>query len=135
MAARRFGAADRLVFTGVTGTNGKTTTTYLLEAILEAAGRRPAVIGTVTYRFGEQSDPGPLTTPGALALHEALAEMQAAGATDVVMEATSIALEQGRVAGCRFRVAGSPTSPRTTSTTTAPWSATSTPRPSCSASC
>ena len=52
IAARRFGAAERLVFTGVTGTNGKTTTTYLLEAILEAAGRRPAVIGTVSYRFG-----------------------------------------------------------------------------------
>jgi UDP-N-acetylmuramoyl-L-alanyl-D-glutamate--2,6-diaminopimelate ligase len=106
IAARRFGAAERLVFTGVTGTNGKTTTTYLLEAILQAAGRRPAVIGTVAYRFGEMKFPAPLTTPGALALHEILAAMQRAGATDVVMEATSIALEQGRVAGCRFRVAG-----------------------------
>jgi UDP-N-acetylmuramoyl-L-alanyl-D-glutamate--2,6-diaminopimelate ligase len=106
MAARRFGAAERLVFTGVTGTNGKTTTTYLLEAILEAAGRRPAVIGTVSYRFGTLTFPAPLTTPGALALHEALARMQQAGATDVVMETTSIALDQGRVAGCRFRSVG-----------------------------
>jgi UDP-N-acetylmuramoyl-L-alanyl-D-glutamate--2,6-diaminopimelate ligase len=106
IAARRFGVADRMAFTGVTGTNGKTTTTYLMEAILGAAGRRPAVIGTVAYRFGSVHIPAPLTTPGALALHEALARMQQEGATDVVMEATSIALEQGRVAGCRFRVAG-----------------------------
>jgi UDP-N-acetylmuramoyl-L-alanyl-D-glutamate--2,6-diaminopimelate ligase len=106
IAARRFGVVDRLVFTGVTGTNGKTTTTYLLEAIFEAAGRLPAVIGTVNYRFGALQIPAPLTTPGALALHQTLADMQRAGATDVVMEATSIALEQGRVAGCRFRTVG-----------------------------
>ena len=106
IAARRFGVAERLAFTGITGTNGKTTTTYLLEAILEAAGRRPAVIGTVSYRFGAMIFPAPLTTPGALSLHETLGKMHQAGATDVVMETTSIALDQGRVAGCRFRVAG-----------------------------
>ncbi len=106
MAARRYGAAERLVFTGITGTNGKTTTTYLLEAIFEAAGKRPAVIGTVSYRFGTLTIPAPLTTPGALSLHESLSRMQQEGATDVVMETTSIALEQGRVAGCRFRTAG-----------------------------
>ncbi len=106
IAARRFAVADRLVFSGVTGTNGKTTTTYLMEAILEAAGRRPAVIGTVNYRFGKMEFPAPNTTPGALALQKTLADMQRAGATDVAIEVTSHALSQGRVAGCRFRAAG-----------------------------
>jgi UDP-N-acetylmuramoyl-L-alanyl-D-glutamate--2,6-diaminopimelate ligase len=106
IAGRRFGVVDRMVFTGVTGTNGKTTTTYLLEAIFQAAGRRPAVIGTVNYRFGDLQFPAPLTTPGALSLHRTLADMQKAGARDVAMEVTSIALDQGRVAGCRFRAAG-----------------------------
>ena len=90
----------------VTGTNGKTTTTYLLEAMLVAAGRRTGVIGTVTYRHGGKAIPAPLTTPGALQLQTLLAEMNAAGVTDVAMETTSHSLDQDRVAGCRFRVAG-----------------------------
>jgi UDP-N-acetylmuramoyl-L-alanyl-D-glutamate--2,6-diaminopimelate ligase len=106
MAARHFGAAAALCFTGVTGTNGKTTLTYLMEAILTAAGRRPAVVGTVAYRFRDKLVPAPNTTPGALMLQGVLAEMKAAGATDVAMEVTSHALDQDRVAGCRFRVAG-----------------------------
>jgi UDP-N-acetylmuramoyl-L-alanyl-D-glutamate--2,6-diaminopimelate ligase len=106
MAARHFGAAGALCFTGVTGTNGKTTLTYLMEAILAAAGRRPAVVGTVSYRFADILVPAPNTTPGALFLQGLLAEMQAAGATDVSMEVTSHALDQDRVGGCRFRVAG-----------------------------
>jgi UDP-N-acetylmuramoyl-L-alanyl-D-glutamate--2,6-diaminopimelate ligase len=105
VAANRFAAASALTLTAVTGTNGKTTTTYLVEAILAAAGRKTGVIGTVGYRFGGRHKEARLTTPGALELHANLAEMRQAGASDVVMEASSIALEQGRLAGCRFRVA------------------------------
>ena len=125
IAANRFAAADAVALMAVTGTNGKTTTTYLNEAILRAAGRRPGVIGTVSYRVSSGgvsakegpagwpgasaplfSRPAPLTTPGALALHALFAEMRDAGATDVVLEASSHALDQGRLEGCRFRVAG-----------------------------
>ncbi len=105
IAANRFQAAESLCLTAVTGTNGKTTTTYLVEAILDAAGRKPGVIGTVGYRFGGRQREASLTTPGALELHGLLAEMKQSGASDVVMEASSIALEQGRLAGCRYRVA------------------------------
>jgi UDP-N-acetylmuramoyl-L-alanyl-D-glutamate--2,6-diaminopimelate ligase len=105
VAANRFGAARALTLTAVTGTNGKTTTTYLVEAVLSAAGRKPGVIGTVGYRFAGRQKPALLTTPGALELHSNLAEMRQGGASDVVMEASSIALEQGRLAGCLFRVA------------------------------
>jgi UDP-N-acetylmuramoyl-L-alanyl-D-glutamate--2,6-diaminopimelate ligase len=109
LAARHLGgpAGQRpMTLLAVTGTNGKTTTTYLLESMLSAAGRRPGVFGTVTYRYAGKAVPAPLTTPGALQLQTLLAEMKAAGTTDVAMEVTSIALDQDRVAGCRFRVAG-----------------------------
>jgi UDP-N-acetylmuramoyl-L-alanyl-D-glutamate--2,6-diaminopimelate ligase len=106
MAARHFGAAQAMTLLAVTGTNGKTTTTFLLESMLAAAGRRPGVFGTVTYRYADKAIPAPLTTPGALQLQTLLAEMRAAGTTDVAMEVTSIALDQDRVAGCRFKVAG-----------------------------
>lgn len=105
IAANYFGAASTLTLSAVTGTNGKTTTTYLVESMLGAAGRRAGVIGTIGYRFAEHHKEAALTTPGALELHGNLAEMRDAGATDVVMEASSIALEQGRLAGCRFRAA------------------------------
>ncbi len=107
IAANRFGAAQALTLTAVTGTNGKTTTTYLLEAMLQAAGRPAGVFGTIAYRApGLPGRAAPLTTPGALMLHELLSQMRAVGTTDVVLEATSHALEQGRLDGCRFRVAG-----------------------------
>jgi len=115
LAANRFPRGRELTLTAVTGTNGKTTTTYLLEAMLGAAGVVTGVVGTVAYRVG--GGPGataapalmqaaPLTTPGALALQRLLADMRQAGASDVVLEATSHALDQGRLDGCRFRVAG-----------------------------
>jgi UDP-N-acetylmuramoyl-L-alanyl-D-glutamate--2,6-diaminopimelate ligase len=109
IAANRYGAASGLTLHAVTGTNGKTTTTYLVEAMLRAAGRAVGVIGTVAYRTSIPGatpivKPAPLTTPGALALHALFAEMRAAGATDVVLEASSHALDQGRLEGCRFRV-------------------------------
>jgi UDP-N-acetylmuramoyl-L-alanyl-D-glutamate--2,6-diaminopimelate ligase len=109
IAANRFGAAEALTLLAVTGTNGKTTTTYLVESMLRASERGVGVIGTVSYRTSIAGAPptvrpAPLTTPGALALHGLFAEMRDAGATDVVLEASSHALEQGRLDGCRFRV-------------------------------
>ena len=90
---------------GVTGTNGKTTTTFLVDAILRAAGRRSAVIGTL----GVQVDGAPVefhattpTTPEASDLQRLLREMLDRGVQDVTMEVTSHALELDRVAGCRF---------------------------------
>jgi UDP-N-acetylmuramoyl-L-alanyl-D-glutamate--2,6-diaminopimelate ligase len=106
VAANRYQAAQALTLTAVTGTNGKTTTTYLIEAILAAAGRHPGVIGTVGYRFAGKTQEAPLTTPGALQLHSLFSQMKGAGCSDVVLEASSIALDQGRLHGCSFRVAG-----------------------------
>ena len=106
VAANRYQAAQALTLTAVTGTNGKTTTTYLIEAILAAAGRSPGVIGTVGYRFAGKTQQAPLTTPGALQLHALFAQMKSDGCSDVVLEASSIALDQGRLHGCCFRVAG-----------------------------
>jgi UDP-N-acetylmuramoyl-L-alanyl-D-glutamate--2,6-diaminopimelate ligase len=108
IAANRFGAASAMTLLAVTGTNGKTTTSYLVEEMLRAAGRAPGLFGTITYRAAGLTGGGrvaPLTTPGALMLHGLLAEMRAVGTTDVVLEATSHALTQGRLDGCRFRVA------------------------------
>jgi UDP-N-acetylmuramyl-tripeptide synthetase len=107
IAANRFGAAEKLSLLAITGTNGKTTTSYLVEGMLRAAGRVPGVIGTVVYR---SSAPGfatvaaTNTTPGALTIQSVFADMHAAGTTDVVLEATSQALAQGRLDGCAFRV-------------------------------
>jgi UDP-N-acetylmuramoyl-L-alanyl-D-glutamate--2,6-diaminopimelate ligase len=106
IAANRYRAVHHLALLAVTGTNGKTTTSYIVEQMLRAAGRAAGLFGTVSYRaVGLPGRPAPLTTPGALLLHEILAEMRAVGTTDVVLEATSHALEQGRLDGCRFRVA------------------------------
>src|SRR5881398_1859834 len=63
-----------LTLVGVTGTNGKTTTTYLLEAIWRAAGWRPGVVGTISYRFDGANRPAPLTTPDPIALQALLTE-------------------------------------------------------------
>ncbi|MGN7454995.1 UDP-N-acetylmuramoyl-L-alanyl-D-glutamate--2,6-diaminopimelate ligase [Paenibacillus pasadenensis] len=90
---------------GVTGTNGKTTTTYLIERILADAGRAPGVIGTIEMRYGGRSFPMSGTTPEALDLHRDLAAMREAGTTHVAMEVSSHALEQGRVKGVEYRTA------------------------------
>ena len=79
----------------ITGTNGKTTTAHMLEAILLAAGRRPAVLGTLTQTR---------TTPEATDLHARLADFRDQGRTDVVMEVTSHALDLHRIDGCHFAV-------------------------------
>ncbi len=87
---------------GVTGTSGKTTTTYLLEAVWRAMGWVPGVIGTVNYRYGDQVLPAPFTTPEAVELQALLATMVAAGVKHVVMEVSSHALVQERVRGCAW---------------------------------
>lgn len=89
---------------GVTGTNGKTTVTYLLESILNRAGRHPAVLGTVNYRFGEKQTPAPHTTPESVDLFRTAAEFLRQGAGAIVMEVSSHALDQHRVEAVRFKV-------------------------------
>ncbi len=105
----------RLDVIGITGTNGKTTTAYLVEAGLAAAGRGTGLIGTVQTRTRgraadgtptEQAFPSVRTTPEAPALHALLATMAAGGVSAVVMEVSSHALVLGRVGGVRFTAAG-----------------------------
>ena len=105
VAARWHGdPSHRLRVIGVTGTNGKTTTTYLIRAILEAAGRRTGLLGTVGYMVGGEQRPASHTTPDAVSLQTLLAEMVDRGVTDVVMEVSSHALAQERTVGCAFDV-------------------------------
>ncbi len=89
---------------GVTGTNGKTTTTYLVESILKASGLNPGVIGTVEYRFNGKSLPAPHTTPFSLDLQRLMAMMRDDGCDSLAMEVSSHALDQHRVSGTRFDV-------------------------------
>jgi murE/murF fusion protein len=106
LVARSLGdPAKAMTLIGITGTNGKTTTTYLVESILAAAGHKPGVIGTVDLRWGGKNTPASYTTPTPQILHGTLAKMRDAGCTHVVMEATSIAIAQERLSGIRFAVA------------------------------
>jgi UDP-N-acetylmuramoyl-L-alanyl-D-glutamate--2,6-diaminopimelate ligase len=91
---------------GVTGTSGKTTTAYLLQAGLEAAGRTTGLIGTVETRIAGRVVPSALTTPEATDLHATFAAMREAGVDAVAMEVSSHALVLGRVGGVRFAVGG-----------------------------
>lgn len=95
----------RLRMIGVTGTNGKTTTTYVCKALLEAVGRRVGLIGTVAYQIGAEALPASHTTPGALELQQLLARMADHGCDTVVMEVSSHALAQDRTSGCEYDVA------------------------------
>jgi UDP-N-acetylmuramoyl-L-alanyl-D-glutamate--2,6-diaminopimelate ligase len=97
--------AERLAVTGITGTNGKSTTAFLVEAILNAAGRKSALVGTIEYHVAGKVLPAPHTTPEALDLNRLLAKALGHGATEVVMEASSHALAQERVYGIPFDVA------------------------------
>ncbi|THJ67586.1 UDP-N-acetylmuramoyl-L-alanyl-D-glutamate--2,6-diaminopimelate ligase [Arthrobacter echini] len=100
----RDGAAPALF--GVTGTNGKTTTTYFLDALLEALGRSTGLIGTIEIRAGREAIPSALTTPESPQVHSLLALMHERGIDAASMEVSSHALEFGRVDGVRFEVAG-----------------------------
>jgi UDP-N-acetylmuramoyl-L-alanyl-D-glutamate--2,6-diaminopimelate ligase len=97
--------AARLRMVGVTGTNGKTTTTYVCKALLEALGRQVGLIGTVAYEIGSDILPASHTTPGALELQQLLAKMVERGCGVAVMEVSSHALAQDRVSGCEYDVA------------------------------
>jgi UDP-N-acetylmuramoyl-L-alanyl-D-glutamate--2,6-diaminopimelate ligase len=97
--------AERMAITGITGTNGKSTTAFLLEAILAAASRKSALIGTIEYHVAGKVLPAPHTTPEALDLNRILAEALGNGATEAVMEVSSHALAQLRVYGIPFDVA------------------------------
>jgi UDP-N-acetylmuramoyl-L-alanyl-D-glutamate--2,6-diaminopimelate ligase len=96
----------RLAVVGITGTSGKTTTTYLIEAGLRAAGRTVGLIGTIGLRIDGVDVPSVLTTPEAPALQAQLAAMAERGVDTVVMEVSSHALTLGRVDGVHFAVGG-----------------------------
>jgi UDP-N-acetylmuramoyl-L-alanyl-D-glutamate--2,6-diaminopimelate ligase len=104
IAVNAFGApASRLRPIGVTGTNGKTTTTYLLRSILEASGERAGLLGTIDYQIGDEVLPASHTTPESLEMQSLLARMVQKGCTAAVMEVSSHALVQHRVDGIPFR--------------------------------
>lgn len=92
----------RLCLIAVVGTNGKTTVTYLLEAILRAAGHSVGVLGTVNYRYGNQHIPAPNTTPESFEMQRILREMADHGITHVVAEVSSHAIDLRRVDDCAF---------------------------------
>jgi UDP-N-acetylmuramoyl-L-alanyl-D-glutamate--2,6-diaminopimelate ligase len=105
LAATVYGRpSERLAVVGVTGTSGKTTTTYLVEAGLRAAGRTVGLIGTIGLRINGVDVPSALTTPEAPALQALLAVMAERCVDTVVMEVSSHALTLGRVDGVRFAV-------------------------------
>jgi UDP-N-acetylmuramoyl-L-alanyl-D-glutamate--2,6-diaminopimelate ligase len=97
--------SGRLAVVGITGTNGKTTTSYLVEALLGARGGRTGVIGTIEYRIGDDTETAGQTTPEAPELQSLLARMVAAGVSGVAMEVSSHALALHRVDGIEFDVA------------------------------
>jgi UDP-N-acetylmuramoyl-L-alanyl-D-glutamate--2,6-diaminopimelate ligase len=107
VAARVYGRpSEHLNLIGITGTNGKTSTAYLVEAGLAYAKRTTGIIGTVETRIAGERIESERTTPEAPELQALLAVAVERGVTDVVMEVSSHALALGRVAGCRFKAAG-----------------------------
>jgi UDP-N-acetylmuramoyl-L-alanyl-D-glutamate--2,6-diaminopimelate ligase len=101
---RALQASGGLDVVGVTGTNGKSTSAYLIRSMLEAAGRKTGLLGTIAYELCGRTERAPLTTPGALDLTRYLAEVGRSGGRCAVMEASSHALDQRRCDGVRFRV-------------------------------
>jgi UDP-N-acetylmuramyl-tripeptide synthetase len=95
----------RMVLVGVTGTNGKTTVSYLVESIFAAAGMASGVIGTINYRYRGRIFPAPHTTPESIDLQALLAEMAESGVQSVAMEVSSHALDMERVRGIELDVA------------------------------
>jgi UDP-N-acetylmuramoyl-L-alanyl-D-glutamate--2,6-diaminopimelate ligase len=107
LASRNFyGKPDeRLKLTGVTGTNGKTTTAFLIDAVLRAAGITTAMVGTIEYRLAGEVRPAVNTTPESLDLYRMFQELEQAGGTHATMEVSSHALALGRVYGMTFHTA------------------------------
>src|SRR5579871_6468603 len=105
-SAAFFGHPERkLAATGITGTNGKTTTAFLTEALLNAAARKTVLIGTIEYHLAGEVRPSVHTTPESRDLFELMAEGASRGATELVTEVSSHGLDQGRAAGIHFDVA------------------------------
>lgn len=107
LAARNFyGRPDeRIRLTGITGTNGKTTTAYLVDSVLRAAGKTTAMVGTIEYHLAGRVLPAVNTTPESLDLMRLLAELEQAGGSHATMEVSSHALALGRVFGLLFHTA------------------------------
>lgn len=106
VASRFYGRpSQQLDIIGVTGTNGKTTITYLLESILQTAGKAVGVVGTIDYRWPGHREAAPNTTPHAADVQRILASMRDAGVAHVAMETSSHALALGRVDDVEFTVA------------------------------
>ena len=97
--------ARKLTCIAITGTKGKSTSTYLIRAALEGAGLRVGLLGTISYQIGARSLDAPTTTPGPVELAEMMAEMVKGGCSHLVMEVSSHALDQDRTAGLDFAVA------------------------------
>ena len=107
IASRNFYARpdERILFTGITGTNGKTTTAYLADAVLRGAGAVTAMIGTIEYRLGEETRKAPNTTPESLDVIRLAAELEQLGGRYLTMEVSSHGLALSRVYGMHFHTA------------------------------
>jgi UDP-N-acetylmuramoyl-L-alanyl-D-glutamate--2,6-diaminopimelate ligase len=107
VAARNFfGRPDeRLALVGITGTNGKTTTSYIIDSILRAAHKTTGLLGTIEYRMGGKALPAVNTTPESLDLFQFFSDLEKSGGTHATMEVSSHALALGRVYGIGFRTA------------------------------
>ncbi len=105
VAARFYGnPSEDICLTGVTGTNGKTTTAWILESIFNSAGICSGVIGTVNMRYGNNTFDASVTTPESIDLQKMLFKMKNAGVTHVVMEVSSHGIDLNRIAGCSFDI-------------------------------
>ncbi|NOX34417.1 MAG: UDP-N-acetylmuramoyl-L-alanyl-D-glutamate--2,6-diaminopimelate ligase, partial [Deltaproteobacteria bacterium] len=94
--------SSEMTLVGITGTNGKTTTTWLLESIFKACGFSTGVIGTVNIRYNNQVFDNPITTPDSIDLQKTLYDMKKAGVSHVIMEVSSHGLDLHRVDYCTF---------------------------------
>lgn len=108
LAARNFynRPDERIALTGITGTNGKTTSALLIDSILRAAGKITALIGTIEYHLGGRVLPAVNTTPESLDLFRMFYELEEMGGTHATLEASSHALDLGRIYAMRFHTAG-----------------------------
>lgn len=105
MSAASYGNPDKEIFTiGITGTKGKTTTTYMIKNVLEACGIKTGLIGTIETIIGDEHIPSENTTPESTQIHESFRKMVNAGCQAVVMEVSSQGLKLDRTAGIMFNI-------------------------------